>query len=300
MSIGAGREEERAAEFLVGDGVQVGGDTASETDSYGSVRRREDLDNAWKRCRNRPDRGEIAGGENQVDVPDNLPAPAQAPCDLDAGSEAGSLDRGRELGRCRHGRGESMRARSRSPDRDAAKEFFDAFVSEPLHLSNRALATGALEGIERVDPETRMQEPDFLQSQTGQAEAFTQTRREAGAQLFVQGEPARRDELANVGENRVSDSTRFAKMAVRDRVLQALRKTGDRARRVLVGPYFERVFARELHQRRGLGEDLRRLLSVHARILEGAPRAGIGGRGSRLGGEDARRVKIGVHAHRLS
>ncbi len=141
-------------------------------------------------------------------------------------------------------------------------------MPEPLDNGEAAFPAGLLQRIEGVDAKRLVELSRLARAESGDPQAFAQSRREARAQLVVIGERSDLHEGFDVGEEAGADPRDLEQLSARDGGLQVSRERLNRTRSGLVGADLEEILAGKLEHRGNLFQHARDLPAVHDGIVE--------------------------------
>ena len=193
-------------------------------------------------------RGRLRGG-HQVNVPDHLPAAAEAPRQA-AARHLGKLpERLEQTLPRRQGVAQQMFRGIGPPPLDPFQDVRLRLLPEPRQTRHLARFAGALEVLERVDLQLLVERLDLLGPEAGHLEHRHQSRRRGRLEFLVISQPAGRHQFADLLLERLADPLDFPQPPLGHQLVQRLVQRLHRPRPVQVGPHLEGVLPVQLQQR---------------------------------------------------
>ena len=200
--------------------------------------------------------GIAAACSDDIDVADSLTMPPERAGELRHHDIRASADGLNERSTLLHGaRMERARARA-AKDLDAAQQLRRGFRTEALQRGKPSVARGGFEGINGVDSECLVQQPNLRRRESGHAEQVDQAGWKAVAELLEVVRLTRLLEVADDAEDCLADARRARELTrpvEGAEVVGVQRRNG--ARRLLVRAGLEPAFAAQFEKGGDLGEN---------------------------------------------
>src|SRR5262249_48837949 len=156
------------------DREEIRRDPSGEHDASSTPRRFQRRFHAGERRKRGPKSFRVARGGDEIDVADELSAPAQASCDFDESGDSRPLHRSNQLPGARPGAMRPVEGGAGSSGRDPSQDLLRAPGAEAADGLEAPVPAGAFESLERVDTESLVEESDFRRTQAGNVQTVSQ------------------------------------------------------------------------------------------------------------------------------